>query len=209
MRKILIGIMMIILVVFLAGCENGGGLVFDDKITYGNLSGKVLNEDGTPLVDALVIANTKSVNSDMNGFFQLKDIETGQQELSIYRYKRKILDTKIVFEYDLDKDIIVAKGENLLSDIIVYPKFIIKNISITRDDWNDVKINGQVVNQTDQTIDYLTINIKFYDSQGNRVEDDFTIMTDVAPDETVNWIIYTLYDGSYDTYEIDLEYSIY
>jgi len=60
---------------------------------------------------------------------------------------------------------------------VSYP---VSDISVREGDWGDIKITGRVENNTEQDIDYIYINILFYNSEGKLIAITGTSLTDVG-----------------------------
>ena len=154
MRKILIGIMMIILVVFLAGCENGGKYVYNISMVEPKSTGEPLTyEDDilaikfTPLVTAVnpfLPPNLKAINFQIRNLSDksIKILWNDMSFIDIDNTVSKIMHQGIKYTNrggDMSPTSIPA--ETLLEDTIIPTDRVSwSNIS---NDW----VNSGIVNQ--------------------------------------------------------------
>lgn len=66
----------------------------------------------------------------------------------------------------------------------------------------ELGVEGKVKNVTDSTLDYLEVEVKFYDKDGNRIGDNFTNVEDLGAGKTWEFSLMFLEDGEFDSYEL-------
>lgn len=65
-------------------------------------------------------------------------------------------------------------------------------------------VRGVVQNNTEETIPYLEIEVRFYDENGSRIGDNFTNVEDLGPGRRWEWKVMFLGDGSFAEYDLTL-----
>lgn len=63
-------------------------------------------------------------------------------------------------------------------------------------------VEGKVENVTDSTLDYVEVEVKFFDAEGNRLGDNFTNVEDLAAGKTWQFKLMFLEDGEFADYEL-------
>ncbi|GEM_PF-3344111 len=81
------------------------------------------------------------------------------------------------------------------------------NIELSRDNLNWIEVSGQVENRTEEDLSYVSISVFIYDENDNRVGSGYTNKSNVGIGESFEWLATTAYDGEYDYYEVEFEYS--
>ncbi|MFW5988412.1 MAG: FxLYD domain-containing protein [bacterium] len=183
----------------------------DDFPNYnsGNITGQVVDAtDKSPLKEATVKTSSKETTTNSDGNYQIKDVSGGETNVSVEKYKNKVSNNSYKFYYKKESNVTV--DDDSVLDIEITSNFEVDNIDYKKEDYtNDYTFSGNLINNTNEKIDYIEINIKLYDENGTRVDDNMTNMTDVEAGENIEWEILTSYDGKFDSYKIDLEYSVY
>lgn len=83
-------------------------------------------------------------------------------------------------------------------------KLKIKNVKKTED-----KITGEIKNTTTHKIDYIEVDVFFYDSSGNVISNDLVNMVDLEVGQTWKFeIIFFDYEKEYDSYKLKLNTGV-
>ena len=188
MKKVISLSLVIIISLFLIGCNNS------NSTTYGSIKGVVIDkESNDPLINAKISGNNRNISTITNdeGVFTFDNVKTGDITLNIEKNSKKLSSTSLAVGYDGTIDLVVSKGENSLGELEIKPFIILSEINSYTNSSDEIIVQAKAKNNMDFKLSKVEIKVIFYNGNDTRVSENGVTYTNLSSGEEVLFDINT------------------